>query len=116
MSLLVIKFRIGGLLRYLSHAETLRLFERACVRAGINLQYSQGFNPHPRLSLPLPRPVGVDSDDELLTLKVHWELNPGAEQLKEQSIKDALSAQLPEGCRGKNQGVISNTQLDGIRG
>ena len=70
ISLLVIKFKIGGNLRFLSHAQTLMVFRRACIRAGIKIQYSQGFNPRPRLSLPLPRPVGVASDDELLCLRV----------------------------------------------
>jgi hypothetical protein len=68
---LVVKFKIGGSLRFLSHAETLRVLQRACVRAGINLQYSRGFNPRPKMSLPLPRPVGVESDDELLTLRAY---------------------------------------------
>jgi radical SAM-linked protein len=66
----LIKFKIEGSLRYLSHAETLRLFQRACARAGVNLQYSQGFNPRPKLSLALPRSVGVESDDEMLILRV----------------------------------------------
>ena len=65
----IVKFGIKGNLRFLSHAETIRLFERACVRAGIKLVYSQGFNPHPKLSLPLPRTVGVESDDDLLYLR-----------------------------------------------
>ncbi len=115
--LLVIKFKVGGALRFLSHAETLRLFQRACVRAGINIRYSQGFNPRPKLSLPLPRPVGIESDDELLCLKV----NKGIRAQEHKSIRaqghkgtgDAyglcpddfctsvaadLSAQLPDGC------------------
>jgi len=55
-------------LRFLSHAETMRLFQRACVRAGVKVAYSQGYNPHQRMSLVLPRSVGVESDDELLCL------------------------------------------------
>jgi len=66
----VVRFAIGGALRFLSHAETLRLFERACGRAGVPVKYSQGFNPHPRQSLPLPRAVGVAADEELLVLRV----------------------------------------------
>ena len=66
----VVRFGIGDLLRFLSHAETLRVFERACVRAGLPVKYSQGFNPHPKQSLPLPRTVGVAADDELLVLRV----------------------------------------------
>ncbi|MBE3142830.1 MAG: DUF2344 domain-containing protein [Planctomycetes bacterium] len=66
--LAVIRFRIGRSLRFLSHAETMRLFQRACVRAGVKVAYSQGYNPHQRMSLVLPRSVGVESDDELLCL------------------------------------------------
>lgn len=95
ISLLVIKFRIGGNLRFLSHAQTLRVFQRACVRAGLKIQYSQGFNPRPKLSLPLPRPVGVASDDELLCIRCSM-LN-GQSDLCD-LVKAALSKQLPEGC------------------
>ncbi len=99
-----VRFGIGGLLRFLSHAETLRVFERACVRAGVPVKYSQGFNPHPKLSLPLPRPVGVASDDELLVLRLFdarglpAEDGPdGARQAWEDRTKAALSEALPEG-------------------
>ena len=63
-------FAIGGMLRFLSHAETLRVFQRACARAHVPVKHTEGFNPHPKLSLPLPRPVGVASDDELLVLRL----------------------------------------------
>lgn len=96
--LLAVRFKIGGSLRFLSHAETLSLFQRACVRADIPLQYSQGFNPHPKLSLPLPRPVGVASDDELLCLRITVDSNEQQAANQESRVKTKLSAQLPEGC------------------
>jgi radical SAM-linked protein len=86
-----VKFRIGGSLRFLSHAETLRFLQRACVRAGLPIRYTEGFNPHPRLSLPLPRPVGVEAEDELLCLRVVGEADAS-------QIEADLAAQLPEGC------------------
>lgn len=92
---LVIKFKIEGALRFLSHAETLRVFQRACVRARISIRYSQGFNPRPKLSLPLPRPVGVESDEELLCLKVNRQ-SENADDLCS-SVMAELSAQLPTG-------------------
>ncbi len=103
--LLAVRFKVEGSLRFLSHAETVRLLQRACVRAGLALRYSEGFNPHPKLSLPLPRPVGVESDDELLCLWVEREPLPAA-QLDDESagmdqqsrIMAALARQLPEGC------------------
>lgn len=103
----MIKFKVWGALRFLSHAETLRVFQRACVRAGISIRYSQGFNPRPKLSLPLPRPVGVESDDEMLCLSVHrsrlgWGLpnrvTNGVPGPAQQEIAAMLSTQLPEGC------------------
>lgn len=92
---LVIKFKIEGALRFLSHAETLRVFQRACVRARISIRYSQGFNPRPKLSLPLPRPVGVESDEELLCLKVNRQ-SENTDDLCS-SVTAELSAQLPTG-------------------
>lgn len=89
--LLSVRFKIGGSLRFLSHAEMLRVFQRACVRAGIRVRHSEGFNPRPKLSLPLPRPVGVESNDELLCLHV-------IDEADEARIHSDLAAQLPEGC------------------
>ena len=101
----VIKFRVAGNLRFLSHAEMLSVFQRACVRAGIKVKYSEGFNPRPKMSLPLPRPVGVESDDELLYLRLSGDpfAGPGTPDEQqaanhESRIKAELSAQLPEGC------------------
>ena len=96
--LLVIKFKVGGSLRFLSHAETVKLFQRACVRAGINMRYSGGFNPRPKLSLPLPRTVAVVSDDDLLCLRVNRDPNGPQVADYESRIKDRLSGQLPKEC------------------
>jgi len=67
----------------------MRVFQRACVRAGVRVKYSQGFNPHQRMSLVLPRSVGVESDDEMLCL---W-LDDGEAGFDVESLKD----ELPEG-------------------
>lgn len=95
-----IRFRIGGARRFLSHAETARVWQRACARAAIPVQYSQGFNPHPRMSLPLPRPVGVEAQEELLVAKLCHD-GPGAPAAdraeREAAMKRALAEQLPEG-------------------
>ncbi|HUU20593.1 MAG TPA: TIGR03936 family radical SAM-associated protein [Sedimentisphaerales bacterium] len=96
--MLVVKFRIGGSLRFLSHAQTLRVFQRACVRAGLKIRYSRGFNPRPRLSLPLPRPVGVASDDELLCLRVHKSTSEQEQMCISEQVYKSISEQVPEGC------------------
>ena len=67
----------------------MRMVERACVRAGIRVRHSQGYNPHPRMSLVLPRSVGVESDDELLCL---W-----LEEGETEFDACALKKEMPEG-------------------
>jgi radical SAM-linked protein len=95
-----IRFRIAGPAALLSHAETLRVFQRACARAEIPVRYTEGFNPHPRLSLPLPRPVGVESEDELLVARLYEdpaERRAGDVAGAETAVQEALAGQLPEG-------------------
>lgn len=56
--------------RFLSHHDMMRLMERAAARAELPLKYSRGFNPRPRLSLALPRPVAVSSRCELVVVEL----------------------------------------------
>jgi len=98
-----VRFRIHGTLRFLSHAETMRLWQRACVRAALCLKYTRGFNPHPKMSLPLPRTVGVASDDELLVLRLFCERGlPGradaaGRQMWETRTRETLNRTVPHG-------------------
>ena len=89
---LLVRFRVRGLVRYLSHVEMMRVFQRACVRANIPMAFSQGFNPHQKMSLVLPRSVGIESDDEILCLGIREDAAIDVE-----SLKAGLKAELPEG-------------------
>lgn len=93
----LIEFRVRGNLRFLSHAEMIRVFQRACVRAGIKLSYSQGYNPRPKLSLPLPKSVGIEVDNDLLCILM--ETDTAAQSASDLCalVKTELSGQLPEG-------------------
>jgi radical SAM-linked protein len=51
---------------WMSHLDLMRLFQRACKRAGLSLKHTQGFNPRPSVSIALPLSVGVESHCELL--------------------------------------------------
>ncbi len=83
---------VKGDLRFLGHRDMLRLFARATVRARLPLRYSEGFNPHPRLSLPWPRPVGAASDAERLVIELTGPVEPDL-------LRQRLQEQLPEGIR-----------------
>lgn len=91
----LITFEIEGDLCCLSHRETLTLWQRILVRSGLPLVFSGGFNPRPRLSLPLPRPVGLQSDEELLCAQVA----AGMGEADEQVLSGQINRLLPEGCR-----------------
>jgi len=66
MQRLRIRFRRGQEIKFISHLDIMRLWQRALNQAGIPLAYSQGFNPHPRISLAVPLAVGVTSEAELM--------------------------------------------------
>ncbi|MBN1788599.1 MAG: DUF2344 domain-containing protein [Sedimentisphaerales bacterium] len=84
------RYKIHGDVRFLSHQETMRVIQRAIIRSGIGLVYSQGYNPRPRLSLPLPKSVGVASDDELFCVKIR-------PQFDDICFTDLIAARLPDG-------------------
>ena len=69
-------FAIGGDLRFISHHDTLRLFRRALARADLPVRFSEGFNPHPRIMIPLPRPVGIASRAEALVVETVGLIDP----------------------------------------
>lgn len=108
--MVLLKFRIWGNLRFLSHAETMKVFQRACARAGLDVAHTEGFNPRPRLSLPLPRSVGVESDEELLAFVVRCDDGEDAAVDLEGRVRRRLSEQLPRGCE-----ILSCTAVRGGR-
>jgi len=71
----MIEFTIAGDLKFISHHDTLRMFRRATARAGLPVRFTEGFNPHPRMTIPLPRPVGVASEAESIVIETTTDLD-----------------------------------------
>lgn len=90
MDKLRMKFSKTGRAAYISHLDLMRTITRAFLRAGIRLKYSEGFNPHPNISIALPLSVGCESVCEIMDFKL-------AEDISCDEIKSALSVQMPEG-------------------
>ena len=63
----------GEALRYISHLDLARTWERAFRRAGLPVAYSQGFNPKPRFQIAAALPVGVTGLREMVDV---WLLAP----------------------------------------
>lgn len=90
MQRLRLRFSRGEEVKFLSHLDLMRLWERAFRRAGVPLAYSQGFTPHPRISVAAPLPVGVTSEAELMDVElVKW--------LPPNSFSVGVRRQLPQG-------------------
>jgi len=68
MQRLRIRFSRGEEIKFISHLDIMRLWQRALHRAGIPLAYTEGFSPHPRISLAAPLPVEVTSQAELVDI------------------------------------------------
>lgn len=86
-----IEYAVTGDLRFLAHHDELRLLTRAVVRAGWPLAYSQGFNPRPRLTVPLPRNLGTAATRQVAVLELREPRTPRA-------LCDSLAPQMPGGC------------------
>lgn len=67
-----------GRLRFTSHRDFSRAFERAVFRARIPMAYSSGFNPHPRISYAGAAPTGSASEAEYLELALAEVVDPTA--------------------------------------
>ncbi|MCR4438925.1 MAG: TIGR03960 family B12-binding radical SAM protein [candidate division KSB1 bacterium] len=87
--LMRMRYRKRGLARFLSHLDVVRVFERAFARAGIQLAYSQGFNPRPKIAYGPALAVGHESEAEYLDFQCLAAPHPNLAML--------LGAQLPEG-------------------
>lgn len=76
--------------KYFGHLELVKIFLRAIRRAGIDVQFSEGFHPKPRISFEDPLPIGMESQNECFYIMV-------AGNVEQPFIIDRLNEQLPEG-------------------
>lgn len=72
-----VKYSKMGSSRFLSHLELMKVMERAFRRAGIPLAFSEGFNPHPKISYASALSVGTASEAEYLDIELSNEMNIG---------------------------------------
>ncbi len=94
------KFTKTGRLRFLSHLDLMTLFQRTAARAGIPVAFSQGFNPHPRISFGPALSVGMESESEYLDM----ETDPFVDLF---AVTKGLNAALPQEIRVVESGVVS---------
>ncbi len=85
-----LKFTKRGRLRFASHRDFQRAFERALRRAGVPMAYSAGFSPHPKISYANAAPTGAASEAEYLEIGLMDRIDPDR-------LAEAIDCSLPSG-------------------
>lgn len=92
MSNYILKYSRDDRVKYISHLDFVRLFHRTIRRTGMNFVFSQGFNPHPIMTVAQPLSVGVTSDCEYMKVGFDGEY-------KENEIIETINGAFPPGYK-----------------
>ncbi len=84
------RYEKKGRVKYLGHLEMIKVFERAFRRIEIPLKYTEGFNPHPKMSFALPSSVGFSSMGEYIDVEL-------TEALAIDEFIEKINLSLPDG-------------------
>lgn len=87
-----VKFAKYGNMKFLSHLDVLRFFQKAVRRAGIDVTYSLGYHPHQIMSFAAPLGLGQTSEAEYFDMDLN-SMN------SEEEVRDLLGAEMPEGFK-----------------
>ena len=90
MDKLRLRFKKTGRAVYISHLDLMHTMQRGFSRAGYELKYSEGFNPHPQISIALPLSVGAASECEIMDFKLKEDVDLA-------ELPARLTAAMPEG-------------------
>lgn len=85
-----VTFARGEGLRYITHLDLMRAWERALKRAALPVAYSEGFTRHPQIAVAAPLPVGATGEGELMDVFLEAPIAPD-------EFRDRLVAQTPPG-------------------
>lgn len=81
-----------GLLKYISHLDIVRLFQRTIRRAGLPVTLSQGFTPHYKIGFSNALKLGVESEGERAVFAIDNWMDP-------EVFKNRMNEKLPEGIK-----------------
>ena len=85
-----IRFAKRDLMRFISHLDLLRIFNRAARRAGLPLKFSEGFNPHAKIKIEPAVKLGIEFDGLRATLILKEKMGSG-------KLRTKIEKQLPKG-------------------
>ena len=82
-------------MKYISHLDLMRLLIRALRRAEVPVKMTEGFNPHPKLSMIRALKLGSESENEEASITLRVTMSP-------EKFRESLNRQLPEGIQIKD--------------
>lgn len=88
-----LRFTKHGKVRFTSHRDVARIFERALRKASVPVAYTEGFSPRPKIHFGLALPTGYESDGEYLDVDLPVDDRP----IDAEAFPGRLSAVLPDG-------------------
>ena len=86
-------------MKYISHLDLMRLFARGARRARLPLKNTEGFHPHPKLSIKRALKLGLESENEEASMVLKDYVEP-------EDFKNRLQSQLPDGIGIKEARVL----------
>lgn len=109
MASYVMEFSVRGPLAYLSHLELMKVFRQSFRRSTLPISFSEGFNPHMKLSFAIAKGVGLESEGELLEIETDQEINV-------YEFLERINKVIPEGLKVKTlkEKTISTKSLSSM--
>lgn len=105
MAKYIVKYGRDDRVKFISHLDFVRAFHRAVRRSSLNFEFSQGFNPHPVMTIAQPLPVCITSESEYMKVGFVTELT-------DNEIKDELNSSMPPGFTVYNVKRVEGKEID----
>ncbi|HZE99643.1 MAG TPA: TIGR03936 family radical SAM-associated protein [Planctomycetota bacterium] len=108
-----VRFTKTGRMRFLSHHDLMRLFERALRRTGLELRMTEGYNPHPVIAFPTALGLGIESLDEILEFELtRWTAPRQVEQLLGKELPEGMGVASAEAFYRKQRSCVNYVEYE----
>jgi radical SAM-linked protein len=108
-----VRFTKTGRMRFLSHHDLMRLFERALRRTGLELRMTEGYNPHPVIAFPTALGLGIESLDEILEFELgRWSAPVQIQKLLGEQLPEGMGVSAVEAFDRKQRSYVSYVEYE----
>ena len=107
-----IKYTKTGVLKYIGHLDMMRYFQKLLRRSGMDIGFTQGYSPHPEISIALPLGIGVTSEAEYMDVTVNScghsvEMIELLNKDQVEGVRVLSFRQVPDGRRSNCMAIVS---------